>query len=68
MLSPKVIERIKGDQTTWEQEPLNGLAKDNQLMAFKHEGFWQPMDTLRDKMHLEELLDTNKAPWKLWED
>ena len=67
VLSPKVIDRIEGDQTIWEQEPLKGLAKDNQLMAFKHEGFWQPMDTLRDKMYLEKLITSNKAPWKLWE-
>ena len=68
VLSPKVIDRIENDTTIWEQQPLKGLAFDNQLMAFKHEGFWQPMDTLRDKMYLEELLATNKAPWKLWKD
>lgn len=66
VLSPKVLERIEGDNTTWEQEPLKGLAADGELMAFKHEGFWQPMDTLRDKMYLEELWETKKAPWKLW--
>ena len=60
--------RIIGDTAIWEQEPLKGLARDNQLMAFKHEGFWQPMDTLRDKHYLEELIETNKAPWKIWED
>jgi glucose-1-phosphate cytidylyltransferase len=68
VLSPKVINRIENDGTIWEQEPLKGLATDEQLMAFKHEGFWQPMDTLRDKMYLEELLETNKAPWKKWKD
>jgi glucose-1-phosphate cytidylyltransferase len=68
VLSPKVLERIDGDACVWEQEPLKGLAKDGQLMAFKHEGFWQPMDTLRDKYYLEELLETNSAPWKIWED
>ena len=68
VLSPKVIDRIDNDSTIWEQQPLRSLALDNQLMAFKHEGFWQPMDTLRDKMYLEELLATNKAPWKQWED
>jgi glucose-1-phosphate cytidylyltransferase len=68
VLSPKVLERIKDDSTVWEQEPLKGLANDNQLMAFKHNGFWQPMDTLRDKVLLEELFETNKAPWKLWKD
>jgi glucose-1-phosphate cytidylyltransferase len=68
VLSPKVIDRIDNDATIWEQEPLKGLANDNQLMAYRHEGFWQPMDTLRDKMHLEELLAENKAPWKTWMD
>jgi glucose-1-phosphate cytidylyltransferase len=68
VLSPKVIDRINGDQSIWEQEPLKGLASDNQLMSYKHEGFWQPMDTLRDKNMLEELWDSNKAPWKLWKD
>ena len=67
-MSPKVFERIDGDKTIWEQEPLKGLAKDNQLMAFLHKGFWQPMDTLRDKFYLEELLETSKAPWKIWEE
>ena len=67
VLSPKVLTRITGDNCTWEQGPLMGLAKDNQLMAFEHEGFWQPMDTLRDKIHLEELWQTGKAPWKNWE-
>ena len=66
VLSPKVIERIEGDDTTWEQEPLKSLASDGELMSFKHDGFWQPMDTLRDKMKLNELLDQNKAPWKVW--
>ena len=65
-LSPKVIDRIDGDSSIWEQEPLKGLATDGQLMSFKHEGFWQPMDTLRDKHHLENLWETNKAPWKVW--
>jgi glucose-1-phosphate cytidylyltransferase len=66
VLSPKVIERIVGDTTVWEQNPLKGLAEDGELMSFKHEGFWQPMDTLRDKIYLEELLEKNKAPWKKW--
>tara|TARA_R110002096_G_scaffold436018_1_gene665134 strand:- start:14482 stop:15258 length:777 start_codon:yes stop_codon:yes gene_type:complete len=66
VLSPKVIDRIEGDLTIWEQEPLKGLAGDNQLMAFKHTGFWQPMDTLRDKMYLEKLWSSKNAPWKLW--
>lgn len=66
VLSPKVIGRITDDNTIWEQEPLKGLASDGELMAFKHEGFWQPMDTLRDKKLLEELWDSGKAPWKVW--
>jgi len=64
VLSPKVLDRISGDGTFWEKEPLETLARDGQLMAFEHDGFWQPMDTLRDKRHLEELWATGKAPWK----
>ncbi|SJN57329.1 Glucose-1-phosphate cytidylyltransferase [Vibrio ruber DSM 16370] len=67
VLSPKVIDLIDDDQTTWEQNPLNQLAADGELMAYRHDGFWQPMDTLRDKMKLEELWETRQAPWKLWE-
>jgi glucose-1-phosphate cytidylyltransferase len=66
VLNPSVLDRIKGDTTVWEQEPLKGLAKDGQLMAYRHEGFWQPMDTLRDKRHLEELWASGEAPWKSW--
>jgi len=66
VLSPKVLERITGDHCTWEQEPLKSLAKDGDLMSFKHEDFWQPMDTLRDKVHLQNLWDSGKAPWKIW--
>ena len=66
MLSPKVIERSSSDNTIWEQEPLKGLASDGELMSFKHEGFWQQMDTLRDKINLEELYQKNQAPWKIW--
>lgn len=66
VLSPKVLSRIKNDGTIWEQEPLMGLAKDGELMAFEHQGFWQPMDTLRDKHLLEELWGSGKAPWKQW--
>ena len=66
MLSPKVLDRIKDDNTVWEQTPLMGLAQDNQLRAYKHEGFWQPMDTLRDKNLLEEYWSNKNAPWKLW--
>ncbi len=63
----KVIERVKEDSTIWEQEPLMTLARDNQLNAYKHIGFWKPMDTLRDKIYLEDLWDSKKAPWKVWE-
>jgi len=66
VLSPKVLERIACDSTSWELEPLKGLAADGQLAAYRHEGFWQPMDTQRDKTHLEELWDSGKAPWKVW--
>tara|TARA_Y100000766_G_C18917304_1_gene612997 strand:- start:215 stop:985 length:771 start_codon:yes stop_codon:yes gene_type:complete len=66
VLSPKVIDRIENDLTTWENEPLESLAKDGELMAYKHDGFWQPMDTLRDKKYLEKLLMEDKAYWKTW--
>jgi glucose-1-phosphate cytidylyltransferase len=66
VLSPKVIGYIADSTTTWEREPLEQLAREGQLSAYKHEGFWQPMDTLRDKVHLEELWSTGKAPWKIW--
>ena len=67
VLSPRCIDRIADDQSSWEGEPLVGLAADGELMAFEHDGFWQPMDTLRDKNHLEELWQSGKAPWKVWE-
>ncbi len=66
VLSPDVIDRIDDDNTTWEQEPLKNLATDGELMSYKHKGFWQPMDTLRDKNYLEKLWRNNKAPWKKW--
>jgi glucose-1-phosphate cytidylyltransferase len=66
VLNPEVINKIKDDESVWEQEPLMQLAEEGQLMAFKHEGFWQPMDTLRDKLKLEELWEAQKAPWKTW--
>ncbi len=66
VLSPKVLDYIESDLTTWEQEPLRNLATDGELMAFEHHGFWQPMDTLRDKQHLEALWDSGKAPWRVW--
>ena len=67
VLKPSALDYIDGDTTIWEQEPLNSLATDGELMSFKHEDFWQPMDTLRDKHYLEELWETGKAPWKLWD-
>lgn len=66
VLSPKVIDRITGDSTIWEQEPLRGLAKDGELMSYKHSDFWQPMDTLRDKKYLNSLWNNDNAPWKIW--
>lgn len=66
VLSPKVIDTIAGDSTSWEHEPMAKLAADDQLRAFEHTGFWQPMDTLREKSLLEELWDSGKAPWKVW--
>jgi glucose-1-phosphate cytidylyltransferase len=67
VLSKKVLDRIPNNNSVWEQEPLQGLAKDNNLMAYQHDGFWQPMDTLREKEYLEELWQSGRAPWKVWE-
>ena len=66
VLSPKVLDYLNGDETVWEQEPLMKLAEKSQLMAFQHHGFWQPMDTLRDKHHLKYLWSNDEAPWKKW--
>jgi len=66
VLSPACIERIEGDATLWEEGPLTGLARAGHLEAYRHYGFWQPMDTLRDRMRLEELWQDGKAPWKKW--
>ena len=66
VLSPRCLERIEGDATSWEAEPLSGLAAQGELMAFEHNGFWQPMDTLREKNLLEELWQSGTAPWKSW--
>jgi len=66
VLSPKVIDLIAGDETLWEREPMESLARTGQLAAFVHSGFWQPMDTLREKLQLEELWNSGKAPWKVW--
>lgn len=66
VLSPKVIDYIAEDATIWEREPMETLARDGQFAAYRHAGFWQPMDTLRDKQHLEELWQSGRAPWKTW--
>jgi len=66
VLSPAVIDYIEGDHTVWEGEPLERLAREGQLAAYTHEGFWHPMDTLRDKNQLEALWSSGKAPWKVW--
>ena len=67
VLQPEVIEYIADDATPWEAEPLQRLAREGQLTAFEHRGFWHAMDTLRDKNYLEELWQTGRAPWKVWE-
>jgi len=66
VLSPRVLNRISGDDCIWEQEPLRGLAEDGNLMSYTHDGFWQPMDTLRDTIYLQKLWDENRAFWKSW--
>jgi glucose-1-phosphate cytidylyltransferase len=66
VLSPKVLDYIEGDDTIWEREPMAKLAKEGKLGAYQHDDFWQPMDTLRDKNHLEELWRSGAAPWKKW--
>lgn len=67
VLSPKVIDYIAGDETLWEQAPMEHLAAEGQLAAYKHSGFWQPMDTLRDKQRLEQLWDGGDPPWRVWQ-
>ena len=67
VLSPSVLNYLDSDATAWEQQPLQRLAAEDQLMAFTHNGFWQPMDTLRDKTYLEELWASGQAPWKTWQ-
>lgn len=66
VLNPSVIDYIEDDDTVWEKQPLEQLAKDGELHAFFHRGFWQPMDTLRDKIYLEKLWELGTAPWKIW--
>jgi glucose-1-phosphate cytidylyltransferase len=67
VLSPQVVDYIDGDLISWEEQPLKTIAEDGELHAYNHNGFWQPMDTLRDKNHLESLWQANKAPWRIWE-
>jgi glucose-1-phosphate cytidylyltransferase len=67
VLTPEVERYLDGDDTVWEDEPLSRLAHDGELAVFEHQGFWQPMDTLRDKRHLQELWESGEAPWKVWE-
>lgn len=67
VLSPKVVDYVDDDETIWEAEPLTRLSNDGELMAFEHDGFWQPMDTLRDKVQLENLFQAGKAQWKVWD-
>ena len=66
VLEPEVLEYIEDDTTVFERAPLERLAQEKQLVAFRHEGFWQPMDVLRDKKYLEELWRNGQAPWKVW--
>lgn len=68
VLNKKVIDLIDSDNTIWEKSPLENLSQNNQLTAYLHDGFWQPMDTLRDKMYLSKLWDNKQAPWKVWND
>jgi glucose-1-phosphate cytidylyltransferase len=64
---PEVIDYIEGDETQWEREPMETLAARGEMMAYRHEGFWQPMDTLRDKTRLQALWDTGSPPWRVWD-
>ena len=68
VLSPKVVDYIDGDATVWEQEPMENLARDGELSIYLHDGFWHPMDTLRDKRYLESLWNSKSAPWRVWDD
>ena len=67
VLEPQVFDYIEGDDTVFEASPLEKLSRDKQLMAYRHEGFWQPMDTLREKQLIENLWQSGNAPWKIWE-
>jgi glucose-1-phosphate cytidylyltransferase len=68
VLEPEVIDYIQGDDTVWEHEPLRNLARDRELVAFKHDGFWQAMDTLRDKNVIEDFWNSENTPWKVWDE
>ena len=68
VMNPEIFDYIEGDSTVFEKEPLQKLAQDGQLMSFYHDGFWQCMDTQREKMKLEKLWETKKAPWKVWDN
>jgi glucose-1-phosphate cytidylyltransferase len=68
VFEPKLFDYIEGDSIVFEKEPMNGLVRDNQLMSYKHKGFWQCMDTLREKQQLEKMWESGKAPWKVWDD
>ncbi|MCL4480058.1 MAG: sugar phosphate nucleotidyltransferase, partial [Candidatus Thermoplasmatota archaeon] len=68
VLEPEIIDFISGDDTVWERDPLEKISKNRQLIAYKHKGFWHPMDTLRDKNYLNEIWKTGKAPWKVWNE
>lgn len=67
VLAPQIFDYIEGDETVWELQPMERLAQEQQLSAFRHSGFWRPMDTLRDKIVLEEMWEANEAPWKVWD-
>ena len=67
VLEPQIFDYIEGDETVWELQPMERLAQEKQLSAFRHSGFWRPMDTLRDKIVLEEMWEANKAPWEVWD-
>jgi glucose-1-phosphate cytidylyltransferase len=66
VLEPGIFDYIKDDHTSWEREPMEKLARDGQLMAYRHNGFWQCMDTLRDKQRLNDLWNSGESPWKVW--
>jgi glucose-1-phosphate cytidylyltransferase len=66
VVEPPVLDYIEGDETVWEREPMERLAEDNRLAAYRHSGFWHPMDTLRDRIVLEEMWSSGDPPWKVW--